>query len=168
MCGTWPPSVKLDFQRKRIWTVGEPIIYTPTKFRENIFIGGIDMPPKQNPKKALWRQNSTSGSNFDNCHPLGTFLCIIIHNFFKNCSMHSWVIAIQLFLHMPLNLRCQWHNDTVSSCKISIRLWEQMIDCNRLHWMQSITNKNKDKTFFKITFPENHKCKFIVKFLTNY
>jgi len=38
--------LKLDFRRKRIWTIlhlGEAI-YIPTKFRENILIGGKDTP----------------------------------------------------------------------------------------------------------------------------
>jgi len=30
---------------------GEPIVYIPTKYRENIFIGGRDMPPKRNSKR---------------------------------------------------------------------------------------------------------------------
>jgi len=33
--------------------MGEPNIYTPTKFRENILIGGRDMPSKQNSKQTV-------------------------------------------------------------------------------------------------------------------
>jgi len=49
----------------------DPIFYVHTKVGEDIWIVGIDMPPRLNLKQ---RRNSTSGSNFDTCHPLGTYV----------------------------------------------------------------------------------------------
>jgi len=48
------------------------IVYIPTKFRENILIGGRYAP--KNLKRALWRRNSTSGSSSDKYHISGIFL----------------------------------------------------------------------------------------------
>jgi len=51
-----------------IWTtshLGEPIIYIPTKFRENILIGAA-------PKLISRPYDSGTGSNFDNHHTSGT------------------------------------------------------------------------------------------------
>jgi len=56
MYGTWLPSDELDFRSNRIWTIPhiwEPTVYIPTKFRENILIGGRDKPPKRNSNRAL-------------------------------------------------------------------------------------------------------------------
>jgi len=77
---------KLDFRRNRVrpfHTLRELITCISTKFRENILIGGIDMPPKRNSNLALRRRNSISGSNFDKCHFSGTCLCVIVQNFKK-------------------------------------------------------------------------------------
>jgi len=106
-------------------TFGEPIVYIPTKFRENILIGDRDMPPKQNLKRALWRRNSTSGSNCDKCHLSLNFLRMILRTFKKIAQRAAELYAIQLFLHLLLNLHCKRHNDTVPSCRPSIgaRYW---------------------------------------------
>jgi len=96
-------------------TLRELITYIPTKFRENILSWGRHVPPK----RALWRQNSTSGSNFDECHFSRTFLCMILQKIFKLLGTR-WVLCDSTFLCLPLNPRCQRHNDTVPSCRPSI------------------------------------------------
>jgi len=98
-------------------TLRKLITYISAKFCENILIGGRDMPPKRNSKRALWWRNSTSGSNFDKCHLSGTFLYMILQNFKKITQRAAELYAIQLFLYVPLNLHCQRHNDTVPSCR---------------------------------------------------
>jgi len=113
MCGTWPLSAKLDFHSTPFHTLRELIAYMPTKFRENILIGGRDMPPKRNSKRALWRRNSTFGFSYDKCHLSGTFLYMILLNFKKIAQRAAELYAIQLFLY----LHCQRHHDTVPSCR---------------------------------------------------
>jgi len=62
---------------------------------------------KRNSKRFLRRQNSTSGSNFDNCHLSGTFLRIILQkNFLKIAQRAAELYAIQLFLYLHLNQHC--------------------------------------------------------------
>jgi len=121
----WTPSSKLDFKEivfGPFHTFGEPIVYIST------------MPRKRNSKRALWRRNSTSGSNFDKCHRSGTFLCMILQNFKKIAQRAAELYkpTIHLFLYLPTNLHCQRHNDTVPSCRPSIAL---------LPWRYSVAHR---------------------------
>jgi len=116
-------SAKLDFRRNRIWTIPhiwEPIVFIPTKLRENHLIWDRDMPRKRNSERAFWRRNSTSGFNFDKCHFSETFLCMILENFKKITQCAAELYATLLFLYLPLYLHCKRHNDTVPSCRASV------------------------------------------------
>jgi len=53
-------------------TLRELITYAPTKFHENILIGGRDMPQNEIETVPL-AAISTSGFNFDKCYLSGTF-----------------------------------------------------------------------------------------------
>jgi len=106
----------------------------PTKFRKNILIGGRDMPPKLNSKRARWRRNSAIGSSCDNCHPSGTFLRIIVLNFKKIARLSyckipiSLLMSVQLFLCILLNIHCQWHSAVVQALYKDVMLLEWTID----------------------------------------
>jgi len=99
MCGTWLPSAKLDFKEKVFGTfhiLREPITHPPN-FVENILIKGKDMLPKRNSKSALWRWNSTSGFNFDNCRLSGTLLYIIVQNVRKIVQSTAELLQLNYF-----------------------------------------------------------------------
>jgi len=130
-------------------TFGEPIVYIPTKFCENILIRGRDMPQKRNSKWTFWRRNSSSAFNFDKCHLSGTFLCMIRQNFTKITQLTAELYVVQLFLYLPLNLHCQRYNGTVPWCRPSIYgyglpLWTTPLCFTRLmsvcHLEQSMWN----------------------------
>jgi len=61
-------------------TLRDPIVFAHANFGENILIA-MDMPPECNSKKAPWGRNSTSGFKVDAFTRLGTYVCIIMHDF---------------------------------------------------------------------------------------
>jgi len=102
MCGTWLLSAELDFRRKHIWTIphlgGVHYLHTHQILCKYLN-WGQRYAPKRNLKRPLWQRISTSGSNFDNCHPLGTFLCIIVQNFKKITQSRATLLWFNFFLH---------------------------------------------------------------------
>jgi len=131
MCGTWPPSAKLDFQRNRIWTIlyltGAHCLqlYIPTKCPENTLIGGRDMPVKRNSKLALWRWNSASDSIFHKCHVLREpkFLRIIVQDFQKIAQRTAELLRFSFSLHTfqrtLLTTQCRHTGHLFSNCVLS-------------------------------------------------
>jgi len=118
MCGTQPPSAKLDFRRNRIWT--SPHIWGAHclhiyQISWKYLDWGKDMRRKRNSKRAIWRCNSTSGFKFDKCRRpyLETFLCMILQNFKKTAQRAAELHAILLFLYLSLNLHS---NGTTTQC----------------------------------------------------
>jgi len=110
------------------------------------------MPPKRNSKRALWRRNFSFGFNFDNDtyqnwnQNWNSFRDLPVYDptiFQENCSTRGWVIAIQLFLYLPLYLRCQRHNDTVPSRRPSIGQCSQFISDSPLgsYWPTALMHK---------------------------
>jgi len=93
-----PNSILEDNAFGPFHTLREPITYMPTKVRKNISFDGRDMPPKRNSKPTLWRQNSISGFNFDNCHLSGTLLCIIVQNSKKIAQRTAELLRFNLSL----------------------------------------------------------------------
>jgi len=55
------------------------------------------MLPKRNSKPALRRRNSTSDSNFDNRHPSGTLLRIILQHFKKIAQRTAELLQFNFF-----------------------------------------------------------------------
>jgi len=107
---------------RQFHTLRELITYIPTEIRENILIGGRDMPQKRNLKRAIWRRTADSGFNFHKRHLSETFLHMILQNFKEIAQHAAELYAIPLFLYLPLNLHCQRHNDTVPSWRPPIRV----------------------------------------------
>jgi len=120
MCGTWPPSAKLDFWRNRIWTIphiwGAHCLHThqiPWKY--------LDRGQRYGPKNEICNGPSGDGillavsilKSVTSVTFRGpSFLCMIVQNFKKMTQRAAELYAILLFLYLHLNLLCQGHNDT--------------------------------------------------------
>jgi len=129
MCGTSLPSTKLDFRRNCIWTIphiyGAHCLHTHQISRKYFDLGQIydiraDIFPKTKFEMGPLAAEFYFRFQVDKCHLLGTFLCMIQQNFKKIAQCAAELCAILLFLYLPLNLHCQWHNHTVPSCRPSI------------------------------------------------
>jgi len=86
----WPPSAILDYEESLFGpfrSLRDPISYVHTKFGEDIFIIGGDMPPKRNSRKRPWRRNSTSAFKVDAFTHLGP-LCVSSRKI--SAKSHDW------------------------------------------------------------------------------
>jgi len=75
MCRTQPPSSKLDFSKESYLDhsthLGSPLSIHTHQTSWKYLDRGQRCARKRNLKRAFWRQNPISGSNFDKCHLSG-------------------------------------------------------------------------------------------------
>jgi len=112
---------KLDFQRKHIWTIphlgGARDLHThqiswkylyrgrciPLKEIIRLFSSGIQI------QFQFWQLSALED--------LPVYHCT---KFQENWSTHGWVIVIQLYCYIPLNLHCQRHDSVVQALRPSL------------------------------------------------
>jgi len=94
-----------------LWTTWQPAMFWSVEWHTE-----FTKPKNEIRKNALWRWNSTSGSNAEACHHSGTFMCVTTPNF----SQIKWsAVELQWFNHFTL-----WGPFWGAFCANGFQSWE--------------------------------------------